>query len=628
MELFVITLAYILGIIMGLYFKKGIALIVLFVMLVYFIRRKNRYLYLIYKKEYVILFLIVFIISSFQIIRLEKSFKEKYDGIGSNVKIEGTIISNPISKQYKTNFTLKVRSINNDTTFKNTKLRVNVKNDNMQYKYGDKISLIGNFEYAQQRRNTGGFDYREYLKTKGIYGIVTTNKKSIKLEKENNVNFVFLLANNIATKIKENINKIFEKEEASILTAILLGNKDNMEEETKEAFKRSGLSHMLAISGLHVSYVIMIVSFIIGKSKISKKVGKIITILFLLFFILLTGGTLSVARACLMSIYMIITSLLNKRVSVFSSINISLILLLIINPYCIFDIGLQLSYGGTIGIVLIYNIIKDLISNKKEQENVTDIKKNKILKFFQNFKSKIKEIAIVSISANAVILPIMLYHYNTLSLTFIISNLLASPIIGILIILGFIIIFISLIYFPLAKILKFLLKILLQLFMGLACNIGTLPFSIIYVPTPKLKMICFYYMTLLTLINIKKIRNKKAKRRYEKRILKLFGTFSLKKIICLVLVISLILTLIKQLPQNLKIYFIDVGQGDSSLVISPLGKSILIDGGGSSDSEYDIGKNTLIPYLLDRGLKKIDFIIISHFDTDHVRSDFLQCWKS
>lgn len=613
---------------MGLYFKKGIALIVLFVMLVYFIRRKNRYLYLIYKKEYVILFLIVFIISSFQIIRLEKSFKEKYDGIGSNVKIEGTIISNPISKQYKTNFTLKVRSINNDTTFKNTKLRVNVKNDNMQYKYGDKISLIGNFEYAQQRRNTGGFDYREYLKTKGIYGIVTTNKKSIKLEKENNVNFVFLLANNIATKIKENINKIFEKEEASILTAILLGNKDNMEEETKEAFKRSGLSHMLAISGLHVSYVIMIVSFIIGKSKISKKVGKIITILFLLFFILLTGGTLSVARACLMSIYMIITSLLNKRVSVFSSINISLILLLIINPYCIFDIGLQLSYGGTIGIVLIYNIIKDLISNKKEQENVTDIKKNKILKFFQNFKSKIKEIAIVSISANAVILPIMLYHYNTLSLTFIISNLLASPIIGILIILGFIIIFISLIYFPLAKILKFLLKILLQLFMGLACNIGTLPFSIIYVPTPKLKMICFYYMTLLTLINIKKIRNKKAKRRYEKRILKLFGTFSLKKIICLVLVISLILTLIKQLPQNLKIYFIDVGQGDSSLVISPLGKSILIDGGGSSDSEYDIGKNTLIPYLLDRGLKKIDFIIISHFDTDHVRSDFLQCWKS
>ncbi len=613
---------------MGLYFKKGIALIVLFVMLVYFIRRKNRYLYLIYKKEYVILFLIVFIISSFQIIRLEKSFKEKYDGIGSNVKIEGTIISNPISKQYKTNFTLKVRSINNDTTFKNTKLRVNVKNDNMQYKYGDKISLIGNFEYAQQRRNTGGFDYREYLKTKGIYGIVTTNKKSIKLEKENNVNFVFLLANNIATKIKENINKIFEKEEASILTAILLGNKDNMEEETKEAFKRSGLSHMLAISGLHVSYVIMIVSFIIGKSKISKKVGKIITILFLLFFILLTGGTLSVARACLMSIYMIITSLLNKRVSVFSSINISLILLLIINPYCIFDIGLQLSYGGTIGIVLIYNIIKDLISNKKEQENVTDIKKNKILKFFQNFKSKIKEIAIVSISANAVILPIMLYHYNTLSLTFIISNLLASPIIGILIILGFIIIFISLIYFPLAKILKFLLKILLQLFMGLACNIGTLPFSIIYVPTPKLKMICFYYMTLLTLINIKKIRNKKAKRRYEKRILKLFGSFSLKKIICLVLVISLILTLIKQLPQNLKIYFIDVGQGDSSLVISPLGKSILIDGGGSSDSEYDIGKNTLIPYLLDRGLKKIDFIIISHFDTDHVRSDFLQCWKS
>ncbi len=88
------------------------------------------------------------------------------------------------------------------------------------------------------------------------------------------------------------------------------------------------------------------------------------------------------------------------------------------------------------------------------------------------------------------------------------------------------------------------------------------------------------------------------------------------------LIILLMFQIIKILPTNLKIYFIDVGQGDSTLIVTPKHKKILIDGGGSENSEsYDVGKNTLIPYLLDRGIKEIDYIFISHFDSDHVRTD-------
>lgn len=115
-------------------------------------------------------------------------------------------------------------------------------------------------------------------------------------------------------------------------------------------------------------------------------------------------------------------------------------------------------------------------------------------------------------------------------------------------------------------------------------------------------------------------------RRFEKILLnKLKNKKLQKKLIAMTLIIIFIFQIIKILPSTLKIYFIDVGQGDSTLIITPNHKTILIDGGGSETNEsYDVGKNTLLPYLLDRGITKLDYILISHFDSDHVRTDYSQ----
>lgn len=227
---------------------------------------------------------------------------------------------------------------------------------------------------------------------------------------------------------------------------------------------------------------------------------------------------------------------------------------------------------------------------------------------------------LVALSANIIIIPIMLYHFNTLSLTFLLSNLLASPLLGAIIILGFLCIIISFIFLPLAKILSLPLKIILQIFLKIAEIVGNLPFSQIYLPTPKITLIVIYYLIILILISCKRIKQKKQKRRIEKIILEKLKKTNLKKIISSILIISIIFISYKQIPQKLKIYFIDVGQGDSTLIITPKGKKILIDGGGLKDRQaYDIGKNTLMPYLLDRGITKLDYIMVSHFDSDHVR---------
>lgn len=286
-----------------------------------------------------------------------------------------------------------------------------------------------------------------------------------------------------------------------------------------------------------------------------------------------------------------------------------------------------LSYGGTIGIILLSKILEEKIKLPQLKTKIV----NKLI-------TTIKEMFIVSISANLIIFPIIVYNYNTISLTFFISNILAGPILGLIIILGFITIFISLISIQISKIPATILSIFINLLMQIANFTSNLPFSKIYVKTPSIFAIVAYYIILGVTIYLissppRRLRMiytffspKARKNIYHSAVVtnhKIINRKFQKRIIAITLIIILSFQVIKILPSTLKIHFIDVGQGDSTLIITPNHKTILIDGGGSETNEiYDVGKNTLIPYLLDRGITKLDYIFISHFDSDHVRADY------
>ena len=597
MILFIIVIAWIIGIILGLYLQISIASFVLFISLILFIfiifekkilkfiksKKIKAYYSVLNVHIKILIFLVILIVAFAQIKYYEGIFENKYKNINEDdeISIIGTIVSDPQEKEYKTKYILKIDTINSNKKYKNTKVILYTKKEKETLKYGDKIELVGNFKLAQERRNPGGFDYRFYLKTKKIYGIVTT--KNTKRLKENNVNIISMIANKTANVIKNQSKKLLENKKACLLIGLLIGDTDEIDEETKEDFRNSNLTHMLAVSGLHVSYVLLAVNYIITKVKIHKKLSKIIVMLLILFFILVTGATPSVLRAGTMTIYLILGGIFYRRISVFSSLNLSLLVIIIMNPYCLFDVGLQLSYAGTIGIVYLYPIIKEKIYNKA----------NSIL---------------ITISANIVIIPIIMYNFNTISLTFFISNLLAGPIIGIIIILGFSIIIISLIFFPIANIFSKILNLLIILFLNTAKACANLPFSKIFIITPTLKFIFLYYCLLVFII---------IKERIQIRI-----NIKLRNKVIAILIILVIINPIKYFSNikqsNLKIYFVDVGQGDSTCIVTPKNKIILIDGGGNSkDENYDIGKQTLLPYLLDKKINKIDYCIVSHFDSDH-----------
>ena len=610
MIVFWVLIAYIIGIIWGLYIKN-IALLLVIVSIIIVIsrlRKLKRYLKIIISKKIIVIMIIIFTISYTYVSICEKSFKDKYKNI-EEITAVATIVGNPKEKEYKTTYKIKVESVNGNREYKNTYLQLEIKkaNDGITYKYGQKLLIAGTFKEADGKRNNSGFDYKEYLKINKMHGIITAKQESIKVLKEKNLNIILININRCNNKIKENANKLFDKNEANLLSGILIGDKEGIEKEVQENFRDSNLSHMLAVSGAHVSYVILGITYVLKKVKVNKLWSNMITIVTLCCFIFLTGASPSVIRACIMAIYIIIGHMMHRKTKLISSVSLSLLIILILNPYKLFDIGLQLSYGGTIGIILFSGVLA-----KKAKLN------NLLEGFVNKLKYRVKQLIVVCVSANLIIFPIIAAHYSTMCLTFIISNICAGPILGVIIILGFITIFVSFISIHIAKPFALILNIFIQILMYITKICSSLPFSKIYIKTPSLSQIIIYYMILIFMYYICKIRKKK-RRLIHRKLLRTVQNKKVQKLF--IIVIILIFTsmqILKCLPSDLTIYFIDVGQGDSTLIVTPNHKTILIDGGGTEfESDFDIGKQTLLPEILGQGITKIDYLLISHFDSDH-----------
>ena len=502
--------------------------------------------------------------------------------IDSNKQYIGIIVDEKEEKDYKNVYIIEIKSKDN---LNNKRFIINLKKDN-KLEYGDKISFSGEYIKPDGKRNYGGFDYSLYLKTQKIYGTFDIENYKI-ISKENGSKIQKYIVQ-FKNYVKKTLRKNLEKDEAELGIGIAIGDRSGISKEIENDFKNSNLTHMLAVSGSHFTYIILAVEYV---NKIIKrnKMGKVIMIIVIILFMNLTGNTASVVRSGIMAIMMVLASLFHRRVDIWTSMAVAIIFQLISNPYIIFDVGLQLSYGGVIGIVLF---------NEKLTELFT--------KYFNKKDSKLKRNLItaisVTISANIIIIPIMLLNFNTFSFSFVISNLLAGPLLGIAVIAIFALIFASFILDEILSPAWMIINFIIKLLIGIAHYCANMPLSKIYLPTPNLFLATMFYICLFFIRFPEKI--KKVKR-------------LLPSMMIVIIILNLTFPILTSRKKDLSINFIDVGQGDSTL-IRVNNKNILIDGGGSSySSELDVGEMTLLPYLLDRGIISLDYVIVSHFDSDH-----------
>lgn len=618
---------------MGLYFRTSIVLFYIPIVVIYLIKRNIgkkvkkfyflspkrylKYLKLVINNKCMILIILASIIANSIVIYQNNKYESLYKNM-AEIEGEAIVISVKKEKEYTNLYKIKMKYLNNSKKYQDTCLYLKVdKKKSIDLQYGDKIKVKGEFIEPEVSRNYGGFNYKEYLKSLQIYG--TIKASNIEVRERDKGNLISKLSNFIYLKIEKNIDNLFETDVSGIIKGIVLGDKNNIDEDIQENFRISGISHILAVSGMHVSYLILSIN-IIFKNRFGKRNTKFIIIILLFFYMFLTGFSPSIVRASIMGIILLSSGLFHRRNDVVTSISLSLLSSLIYNPFLIENIGLQFSFIATIGIILLQKNIKRVIKNiKVKNKKRKDRLSIKSLKFI----SKLQEFLAVTISAQISILPIMIYHFNMFGTYFIVTNLFVSIIIGPTLIVSVIIILFSFIFNPVAKVISYFLSFLIHILIYIS-NISNIPFSKLYLPTPNDWSIILYYIIVLLvniiyfLYNNKKTNSTIIRFRNIIALIKYKLFLNRKRYLKLIIILILILFFLKFIPKNLQINFVDVGQGDCTFIVTPFGKTILIDGGGSRSNEFDVGKSTLLPYVLDKGYTRVDYMIISHFDQDHV----------
>ena len=511
--------------------------------------------------------------------------KQKYDKLYNNIKeclIEGTVVEEPIYKYNVKKYIVKVEKVNDKNEFKNTKIIVYEKNNKItNIKYGNLIKFRGNFEIPSKSRNYCGFNYNEYLRANGIYGIVSVDENSMLICKNRNINWYSTIINSVSNWIKNRIYEILPSKSADLYTAIFIGDKSNLDETIINDFSESSLSHVLAVSGMHMSYMVSIVSVIF--SACGKKVKAFVIIASVIMFCNISGNSYSVVRASIMIIIYISAGLFHRKSDSLTNICVAAVAILVYNPYAIKSMSFILSFSATLSIIIFNNIVTARF--RRVPEN--------------NFLGKyIKNALCLSISANIILIPISAVYFNKISVTFLITGLISTFLLSLIMPIGFLSLFVSCFSSIITKISSYILNILLTC---LICTSKIKLFSV-YITKQEIAIITILSLVLVYGYMLKgNIKHKKI----------------IKDIIIVFMMVCIIITVLKLADKNMYINFVDVGQGDCTLIRTPTGKKVLIDGGGKENSD-NVGKKILVPYLLNRGIKKIDYIIISHFDTDHV----------
>ena len=435
-----------------------------------------------------------------------------------------------------------------------------------------------------------GFDYSRYLREKKISGVVKIEEINILGKERDYEYYLFLLKQKLLMKI----DSIYSDDESGFLKAILLGYTNSLDDEIKENFKLSSISHVLAISGMHISYIVLGLDYFLKMFIKNIKLRNVTIILFLIVFAIFVGESNSVMRACIMTGIVYLGNTILLKDNFFASFKFALCTLLVINPYNIFSGSMWLSFGGSIGIVLYSKLIE------KSLKKI--IFKRIKCKTLSKFLIKVATISSVTIGAQIVVFPIMIYIFNTFSFNFVLSNLLISELIGPILILGYLSLFV-----PVISVFE---KFLINIILTIAHILSEIKLNQIIILTPKLYKILIYYCLLAIVAYLFNSKRICFVRTIKKNIVRTIFIF-------LIIIIFLFGNINLPFRNDFEIHFLDVGQGDSCLIRTTRNKVILIDGGKGINDEYNYGKNVLGPYLLDHKITKIDYMIVSHFDSDH-----------
>lgn len=526
-----------------------------------------------------------------------KIYKIENTAFGTNIYLKGVEVENG------------EKSVSVKRIFVNTEKIPNVK-------IGNIIKVRGKLRQFEEAANKGNFDSRKYYLSLGFYGKIEAGTIEVINSDYSGIRQgLYELRMEIIERLEKlcsDNNGIFSiiNNKNGIIGAIILGDKTDLDSDIKELYSVSGIAHILAISGLHISFIGMAIYRLLRR-RFRFLFSAAVSIPVVLSFGIMSGFGISTIRAIIMFILKIIGEVLGRKYDAITAISLAGLVLLVQNPFVVCNSGFQMSFGAIIAIVLILPIVEEILNRD-----------NKIIKVIS-----------ANFTISLVMNPILAWNYYELPTFSFLLNIVVVPLMSVVIVSSIVGIFCSCIMFGFGKAVIFPGCGILELYTFLCNIINKSSVASIVVGQPKVTIIIVYYAILLVvLFGLKNIRTKYTRAEKERNIIKKETGLVLEKkakkerrikgqnvklrLACIVGFL-LLNCLIYYIPNpGFYITFINVGQGDGILIHGDNGTKVMVDGG--STSEKQVAKNCIVPYLKAEGIGTIDYSIITHTDKDHI----------
>ncbi len=460
--------------------------------------------------------------------------------------------------------------------------------DPTEYPVGTDLSLSGTIYPIEEPTNPGQFNSRLYYGGKGISYTFYAEKAQI-------VGIHPALAKNALLSLRGRLEKVYEQvlseKDSGLIKAMILGAKEGLDAETKELYQKNGISHLLAISGLHLSLVGMGLYRLLRRLSGSYLASGIPAVMFLAAYGWMTGGSISTFRAAMMCSLAILADLIGRTYDMLTAIGVSALILMFTNPLCVRQSAFLLSYGAVTAIALI----------------------SPVWKLYKEKSGRIGEGLTVSLSVLFMTFPLLLLFFYEYPLYSTLLNLLVIPLMSVLMVCGILCGILGMFCLPASRFFGFLCHLILSFYEWTGKRCLSLPGAVLPVGSPARWKVLLYYVTLCTgLIFLYREKRRKKywrkKEEYRPKRMVLAGTAG-SLLIC-----ALLLCL--RVSSGLAITMLDVGQGDGVFFRTPTGITCLYDGGSTNVKQ--VGAYRILPFLKWSGVKTLDYIFVSHMDQDHI----------
>lgn len=535
----------------------------------------------IHKKYMYILFLLfVFVMTGFL---YAKVFNLRVDKIqafcNESISFEGFVCNEELSGKQKY-YLIKINRIGDERacdTHCRTQIRIALlEQENITV--GDMISGKGDAKKFKNATNPGGYDEENYQYGRGVF-LDVENVKLTKVKKRNG--FIRYGLFQFREQIKNIYKTVFDEKDASLATAMVLGDKSELDKDVKKSYQENGIAHLIAISGLHIAMLggalYGLLRKVIGGYGVPVMAGSILVVA----YGLMTGMSGATTRALIMLLVRFFADFYGRKYDALTAMGLALFLMSIQNPFILSQAGFALSYGAIVGITVIHPI-GEIVWPKHP---------------------RLLDGLFLSVSVQIVLIPVMLYYFYEVPTYGFVLNVIVVPLMSVLLA--------CLVFTGLSGICNMMLahyvslpgKIIFKIYLFLCEVTERFPFHTWNPGKISIWCVMIYYLWLICLTVCI----------YRWNIIRCHMRRSVIIVLLSVMFVSVLIPFVGK--QSMQVCMFDVGQGDGIYIRSPKGRHILVDGGSSTNK--NVGSYVLENGLKYYGARSLDYVIVTHSDSDH-----------